>query len=156
MLFSPEADCTREQIVTFLWRMMGSPEPEKIEKFTDVKADAWYAKAISWAYEKGITVGLNDGTGRFGVGVTCTREMVVTFLHRTAGKPAPAGKNEFTDMRDGAYYVDAVTWASENGVTVGLNDGTGRFGIGGNCKRNMIVTFLYRYSNLGKTAEESK
>ena len=83
-LFSPDAPCTREQIVTFLWRMMGEPEPEKHENFTDVKEGAWYDKAISWAAEKEITVGLNDGTGRFGVGKTCSRAMIVTFLYRYA------------------------------------------------------------------------
>ena len=148
--FSPNEACTREQIVTFLWRLMGEPEPQKIEPFADVKADAWYAKPISWAYEQGITTGLNDGTGRFGVGQPCKREMCVTFLYRAAGKPAVQGSNSFTDMAEGAYYVDAVTWAVNNGITTGLNDGTGRFGVGQTCTRAMIVTFLYRYAHMGE------
>ncbi len=148
-LFSPNADCTREQIVTFLWRLMGEPEPTVYTSFTDVPENAWYYKPICWAAEKGITVGLNDGTGRFGVGQACTRAMCVTFLWRAAGKPAPATQGNFTDLKPGAYYVDAVSWAAENGITVGLNDGTGRFGINNSCTRAMIVTFLYRFAHMG-------
>ncbi len=83
-LFSPDADCTREQIVTFLWRLMGEPEPTVYTSFTDVPESAWYYKPICWAAEQGITVGLNDGTGRFGVDNSCTRAMIVTFLYRFA------------------------------------------------------------------------
>lgn len=148
--FSPDAPCQREQIVTFLWRLMGEPEPETYAEFTDVFENDWYYKSISWAAENGITVGLNDGTGRFGVGEPCTREMCVTFLYRAAGKPVVEGTNDFTDMAEGAYYINPVTWAAQNCITVGLNDGTGRFGIGGTCTRGMIVSFLYRYANLNK------
>ncbi len=148
-LFSPDADCTREQIVTFLWRLMDEPEPTVYTSFTDVPENAWYYKPICWAAEQGITVGLNDGTGRFGVGQPCTRAMCVTFLWRAAGKPAPATQGNFTDLKPGAYYVDAVSWAAENGITVGLNDGTGRFGINNSCTRAMIVTFLYRFAHMG-------
>ena len=146
--FSPNATCTREQMVTFLWRMMGSPEPTSYKTFTDVKSSDWYYKPISWAAEKKITTGLNDGTGRFGVGQNCTREQCVTFLYRAAGSPKVTGSNSFKDMAKGAYYVDAVTWAVNKGITTGLNDGTGRFGVRQNCSRAMIVTFLYRYKNL--------
>ena len=145
-LFSPDAPCTREQIVTFLWRLMGEPEPGSIASFTDVSSGAWYEKPISWAFEKGITVGLNDGTGRFGVGQPCTREMCVTFLWRAAGKPAPASYSSFTDVASDRYFYDAVSWAAARGITVGLNDGTGRFGVGTPCSRAMIVTFLYRFA----------
>lgn len=146
-LFSPNAPCQREQIVAFLWRLMGSPKPQKYEPFTDVPKSAWYADPISWAYEQGITTGLNDGTGRFGVGQPCLREQCVTFLHRAAGKPAATGNYSFTDVKKGAYYYDAVRWAAGENITVGLNDGTGRFGVAQSCSRAMIVTFLYRYSH---------
>ena len=149
-LFSPDVNCKREQIVTFLWRMMGEPQPKKNASFTDVKPTDWYYKSVSWAAENGITVGLNDGTGRFGVGAPCTRAMCVTFFWRAAGQPAPKTNANFTDVIKGRYYYDAVSWAAENKITVGLNDGTGRFGVDNNCSRAMIVTFLYRYAQLGK------
>ena len=148
-LFSPYADCTREQIVTFLWNMKGKPEPKKIISFTDVAPGKWYEKPISWAAENGITVGLNDGTGRFGVGQACTREMCVSFLHRAVGSPEPGTYTEFTDVSAERYYYKPISWAAENGITVGLNDGTGRFGVGQTCTRGMIVSFLYRFSKLG-------
>ena len=144
--FSPGAACTREQIVTFLWRLMGEPEPETASEFTDVAADAWYYKPITWAYENEITTGLNDGTGRFGIGLPCTREQCVTFLHRAAGKPEVAEHQEFTDVEEDRYYYDAISWAASKEITLGLNDGTGRFGVGVECTRGMIVTFLYRYA----------
>ena len=145
--FSPDAPCTREQIVTFLWRLMGEPEPQGESNFTDVAEDAWYYAPITWASENGITVGLNDGTGRFGVGQACTREQCVTFLHRAAGKPEVTEHQEFTDVEEGRYYYDAISWAASNQITVGLNDGTGRFGVGQKCTRAMIVTFLSRYND---------
>ena len=145
--FSPAASCTREQFVTFLWRMEGKPEPEEGCTFSDVPESAWYYKSISWAAEKGITTGLNDGTNRFGVGQACTREQCVTFLHRAAGSPEPEGSIEFTDSPEGRYYYKAIKWAASKGITVGLNDGTGRFGVGQKCTRGMLVTFLYRYAH---------
>ncbi|MDO4413851.1 MAG: BspA family leucine-rich repeat surface protein [Erysipelotrichaceae bacterium] len=146
--FSPNAVCTREQIVTFLWRLMNTPWPENKVSFTDVAEDSWYEDSISWAAENNITVGLNDGTGRFGIGRPCTREQCVTFLYRAAGEPEVTTHQEFTDVEEGRYYYDAISWAAENGITVGLNDGTGRFGVGQKCTRAMIVTFLYRYAQL--------
>jgi hypothetical protein len=143
--FSPNAPCTREQIVTFLWRLMDEPEPESYLGFSDVKESDWFYKPISWAASKGITVGLNDGTGRFGVGQPCTREQCVTFLHRAADKPAVGTHQEFTDVTSDRYYYDAISWAASKGITVGLNDGTGRFGVGQKCTRAMIVTFLQRF-----------
>ena len=149
-LFLPDDDCKREQIVTFLWRMMGEPEPSEYIPFTDVSSKAYYYKAVSWAAEQGITIGLNDGTGRFGVGMACTRAMCVTFFYRCAGSPAVVHTEDdtFTDVKEGKYYYDPVTWAAQNGVTVGLNDGTGRFGVNVNCTRAMVVTFLSRYAKL--------
>ena len=144
--FSPSDPCTREQIVTFLWRLKGEPEPETDSDFTDVAKDKWYYKPISWAYENHITTGLNDGTGRFGVGQPCTREQCVTFLYRAADSPPVTSHESFTDVKEGKYYYDAVSWAASKKITVGLNDGTGRFGVGQKCTRAMIVTFLYRYN----------
>ena len=146
--FSPGASCTREQFVTFLWRLMGKPSFEKGCEFTDVPEDAWYYEPISWAAEKGITTGLNDGTGRFGVTQACTREQCVTFLHRAADTPEPEGSIEFTDNEEGRYYYNAIRWAASRGITVGLNDGTGRFGVGQKCTRGMLVTFLYRSAHI--------
>ena len=149
--FSPNDTCTREQIVTFLWRMMGQPEPGKQSNFTDVSKDKWYYKAISWAAEHGITTGLNDGTGRFGVGQPCTREQCVTFLYRAVEWYDVNHRlnnvrryHLFSDVAKGKYYSDAVMWAYDKDITTGLNDGTGRFGVGQKCTRAMIVTFLYR------------
>ncbi|MDO4413592.1 MAG: leucine-rich repeat protein [Erysipelotrichaceae bacterium] len=142
--FSPNASCTREQFVTFLWRLKGQPKATEGCDFADVPEDAWYYEPISWAAEKGITTGLNDGTNCFGVGQACTREQCVTFLHRAAGTPEPEGSIEFTDSEEGRYYYNAIKWAAGKGITVGLNDGTGRFGVGQKCTRGMLVTFLYR------------
>ncbi|MDO4413593.1 MAG: S-layer homology domain-containing protein [Erysipelotrichaceae bacterium] len=150
--FSPANPCTREQIVTFLWRLQGEPEPTEYKEFTDVKPTDWFYTPISWAAEKGITVGLNDGTGRFGVGQACTREMCVTFLYRTANNPEVGEHEEFTDVAAGRYYYNSISWAASEGITVGLNDGTGRFGVGQKCTRAMIVTFLYRFANRAPSA----
>lgn len=144
--FSPAASCTREQFVTFLWRLYGEPEPESESEFTDVAPAAWYYKPIAWAAENGITTGLNDGTGRFGVGQPCTREQCVTFLHRSAGTPEVYDYQSFSDVASDRYYYEAISWAAENGITVGLNDGTGRFGVGQKCTRGMLVTFLHRFA----------
>ena len=145
-MFSPDTACTREQIVTFLWRLKGCPEPTAMAGFVDVVSGAWYEKPINWAFENGITTGLNDGTGRFGIAQPCTREQCVTFLWRALGNPSLSGSFAFTDLRSGAYYYNAVIWAAEAGITVGLNDGTGRFGVGLSCSRAMVVTFLNRYA----------
>lgn len=142
--FNPNENCTREQIVTFLWRSAGSPKPKKQAAFTDLKKGAWYTDAVSWAAENGITTGLNDGTKRFGVGMTCTREMCVTFLYRAAGSPSYSEQASFTDVRKGSYYEDAVSWAYESRITTGLNDGRSHFGTGVNCSRAMVVSFICR------------
>ena len=146
-LFSPDANVTRGQMVTFLWRLAGEPEPEGEAAFNDVKADRYFAKAIAWAAENEITTGYADGSGNFGPDDNCTREQIVTFLWRYAKKPAAEKTAEFTDTRANAYYLDALSWAAENEITLGLNDGTGRFGVGMSCTRAMAVTFLYRASN---------
>ena len=143
--FVPNGNCLREQIVTFLWRLMGCPTPGAHENsFRDVKPGSYYYDAVYWALEKGITTGLSPTT--FGVGKPCTREMCVTFLWRAAGCPAPHTTAGFTDLVPGAYYVDAVSWALENGVTTGVSPTI--FGVRGTCTRGMIVTFLYRFAKL--------
>ncbi|WP_455560034.1 S-layer homology domain-containing protein, partial [Agathobaculum hominis] len=138
--FSPNASCTRAQIVTFLWRAAGSPEPKGTSSFADVSADSYYAKAVAWAVENGITGG--TGNGKFSPDGTCTREQAVTFLYRAAGSPDVSGGSAFSDVAGNAYYADAVAWAEKNGVTGGI--GGGLFGSGNDCTRGQIVTFLYR------------
>ena len=138
-LFGPDQACTRAQIVTFLWRAAGSPEPKSGSSFADVGADAYYAKAVAWAVENGITKGTSETT--FHPDETCTRAQGVTFLYRALGKLA-AAQAGFTDVAADSYYADAVNWAAENGVTKGISETL--FGPDGSCTRAQIVTFLYR------------
>ena len=138
--FNPNAPCTRAQIVTFLWRAAGSPAPKNMSSFADVPADAFYAKAVAWAVENGITGGTGDG--KFSPDATCTRAQAVTFLYRASGAPAVSGNAAFSDVATNAYYAAAVKWAEKNGITGGI--GGGLFGSNNNCTRAQIVTFLYR------------
>ena len=138
-LFGPNQPCTRAQIVTFLWRAAGSPEPKAMSSFADVSTDAYYAKAVAWAVENGITTGTGDG--KFSPDATCTRAQSVTFLFRAIGKLVDS-KAEFSDVLADSYYANAVDWAVENGVTNGIGDGL--FGPDNSCTRAQIVTFLYR------------
>ena len=138
--FSPNAACTRAQIVTFLWRTAGSPEPKSTGSFADVPTDSYYAKAVAWAVENGITGGTGDG--KFSPDATCTREQAVAFLYRASGSPAVSGGSAFNDVAANAYYADAVAWAEKNEITGGI--GGGLFGSGNDCTRAQIVTFLYR------------
>ena len=138
-LFGPNQPCTRAQIVTFLWRAAGSPEPKSMSSFADVSMDAYYAKAVAWAVENGITTGTGDG--KFSPDATCTRAQSVTFLFRAIGKLVDS-KAEFSDVLADSYYANAVDWAVENGVTNGIGDGL--FGPDNSCTRAQIVTFLYR------------
>ena len=139
-LFAPNQPCTRAQIVTFLWRAAGSPAPKNMSSFTDVPADAFYAKAVAWAVENGITGGTGDG--KFSPDATCTRAQAVTFLYRAAGSPAVSGGAVFSDVGTDAYYANAVAWAAKEGITGGI--GGGLFGSNNDCTRAQIVTFLYR------------
>ena len=139
-LFGPNDPCTRAQIVTFLWRAAGSPEPKAMSTFVDVSADAYYAKAVAWAVENGITGGTGDG--KFSPDAICTRAQAVTFLYRASGAPAVSGNAAFSDVASNAYYAAAVKWAEKNGITGGI--GGGLFGSDNNCTRAQIVTFLYR------------
>ena len=142
--FSPNAGCTRGQIVTFLWRAAGCPEPKSsVNPFTDVEEGAYYSKAVLWAVENGITDGTGDGT-TFSPDLTCTRDQTVTFLWRAAGKPAVTADKSFADVSADAWYATAVAWAVENGITDGTGDGT-TFSPADDCTRAQIVTFLYRY-----------
>ena len=138
-LFGPNRPCTRAQIVTFLWRAAGSPEPKAMSSFADVSTDAYYAKAVAWAVENGITTGTGDG--KFSPDATCTRAQSVTFLFRAIGKLVDS-KAEFSDVLTDSYYANAVAWAVENGVTNGIGDGL--FGPDNSCTRAQIVTFLFR------------
>ena len=138
-LFSPDSPCTRAQIVTFLWRAAGSPEPKAISSFSDVPAGSYYAKAVAWAIENGITTGI--GGGKFSPDATCTRAQSVTFLFRTVGASAD-GAPAFTDVTVDAYYAEAVKWAADHGITNGI--GNSLFGPNNACMRAQIVTFLWK------------
>ena len=140
--FCPEDFCTREQIVTFLWRAAGKPEPTTTENpFTDVTEASYAYKAILWAVENGITTGTSATT--FGLQDVCTREQIATFLWRAAGKPEPVTtENSFTDVTETNFGYKAILWAAENGITTGY--GNGLFGLNDTCTRGQIVTFLYR------------
>ena len=138
-LFAPDQPCTRAQIVTFLWRAAGSPEPKTASSFTDVSASAYYAKAVAWAVENGITNGMTETT--FAPNATCTRGQSVTFLHRVLKGTASSSAN-FTDVKPDAFYADAVNWAVASDVTNGTSNTT--FSPNADCTRAEIVTFLYR------------
>ena len=139
--FSPNAKCVRAQVVTFLWRASGCPEPaSRANPFKDVKSDAYYYKAVLWAVEKGITTGTSPAT--FSPNAACTRAQVVTFLWRSEGMPSSGGSNPFVDVPSGKYYTDAVLWAVSRGVTTGTSPTT--FSPNAGCTRAQVVTFLYR------------
>ena len=138
-MFGPYESCTRAQIVTFLWRAAGSPEPKAMSSFSDVPASAYYAKAVAWAVENGITNGMTETT--FAPDATCTRGQSVTFLHR-ALKGTASGSVNFTDVPANAFYADAVNWAVASDVTNGTSNTT--FSPNADCTRAEIVTFLYR------------
>lgn len=139
--FSPNEPCTRAQIITFLWRAVGSPEPNSNEHpFTDVNSSAYYYKAMLWAVEQGITTGTTSTT--FDPNATVTRAQTVTFLWRAAGSPA-VGSGSFSDVPSDAYYARAVAWAIYEGITTGTSSTT--FSPADSCTRAQIVTFLYRY-----------
>jgi len=139
--FSPYNECTRAQMVTFLWRAAGSPAPKGTAKsFADVDPGAYYYDAVLWAIEQGITSGTTAAT--FSPNNPVTRGQTVTFLYRFAGSPAASG-NAFMDVDSGAYYVNAVSWAAVQGITSGTTATT--FSPDDQCTRGQTVTFLYRY-----------
>lgn len=140
-LFAPNAGCTRAQAVTFLWRAAGSPEPKSADlPFTDVPADAYYAKAVAWAVENDVAKGVSETA--FAPDAGCTRAQIVTFLWRAQQSPASGGENPFTDVPADAYYAQAVAWAVENGAAKGVNETA--FAPDDNCTRAQIVTMIYR------------
>ena len=138
-MFGPYESCTRAQIVTFLWRAAGSPEPKTASSFTDIPVSAYYAKAVAWAVENGITNGMT--ATEFAPDATCTRGQSVTFLYR-ALKGTASGSTNFTDVKSDAFYADAVNWAVASDVTNGTSNTT--FSPNADCTRAEIVTFLYR------------
>ena len=140
--FGPDASCTRGQVVTFLWRAAGCPEPKSSETpFKDLKKGAFYEKAVAWAVEEGITKGMSDT--KFDPDGKCNRGQIVTFLWRFKGSEEPASTaTPFKDLKKGAFYEKAVAWAVEKNVTKGMTDTT--FAPDGVCTRGQVVTFLYR------------
>ncbi len=138
--FSPDAPCTRAQIVTFLWRAAGSPEPQSGSTFADVAESAYYAKAVAWAIQCGITNGTSADT--FSPDAPCTRAQGITFLWRAQSSPAAGGAGRFADVDAGAYYAGAVAWATQHGVTNGTSKDA--FSPDAPCTRAQIVTFLWK------------
>ena len=138
--FGPDQVCNRAQVVTFLWRAAGKPEPGCSNPFADVPAGCFYEKPVLWAYETGITTG-TDST-HFSPNSPCNRAQVVTFLHRFRGAPEPEISTVFPDVPEGSFYHQAVLWAAQRGITVGMDGG--RFCPDLECTRGQIVTFLYR------------
>ena len=139
--FAPNASCTRGQMVTFLWKAAGSPEPKSLTTaFTDVKSGAYYEKAVAWAVENKVTTGTSATT--FSPDATVTRGQSVTFLWKANNSPAAEGTSAFADVAAGVYYAPAVAWAVEKGVTSGMSATT--FAPNSDCTRAQIVTFLYR------------
>jgi len=143
--FSPKADCTRAQMVTFLWRAAGSPKPEgKAIPFTDVKADAYYLTALQWAIENNITSGTSETT--FSPDAVCTRGQMAVFLWRAAKSPEVKGSDPFADVKESDYFYTAALWASKEGITSGTSETT--FSPKADCTRGQMITFLYRcYGN---------
>ena len=148
--FDPNGSCNRGEFVTFLWRLMGEPEPTKVGGFSDVKnSKKFFYYAVYWAAEQGITQGTSDTT--FSPNDNCNRGQIVTFLWRAAGSPEPTTVDTFTDVKNPKkFFYKAVYWAAENGITTGKKDDDGNYMIfdpNGSCSRGEVVTFLYRYYN---------
>ncbi len=141
--FRPANECSRAQMVTFLYRLQGEPKTKATScKFPDVEPDDYFYKPVIWAVEKGITTGYSDG--QFKPQNICTRAQTVTFLWRMAGKPAPSTTvNNFFDVKEKDYFYKATIWASEMKIVAGYSDGS--FKPQGNCLRRQMVTFLYKY-----------
>ena len=139
--FAPNMNCTRGQVVTFLWRANGCPQPQTTENpFWDVEVGDYYYKAVLWAAENGITAGYHQNN--FAPDVTITRAQFAAFLYRAESKPAYSVENPFSDIEEGSYYYDAVLWAVENGITAGYYQDLFAPEVG--CTRGQVVSFLYR------------
>ena len=142
--FAPDDLCNRAQVVTFLWRAAGKPEPASTENpFADVPAGCFYEKAVLWAYGSGITTGTDDT--HFAPNASCNRAQVVTFLHRARGCPEPTEIASFPDVNIGSFYHKAVLWAAQRRITMGMDGGLFQPELP--CSRAQIVTFLYRDKN---------
>ena len=135
--FSPNATCSKAQILAFLWRANGSPDPTEANPFDDIKTSDYFYKAALWAVEKGLVSG-----STFGANTDCTRAMTMEYMWKAAGSPTPAGKADFTDVPGNSDYAQAVAWAVENEITSGT--GGGNFSPAATCTRGQIVTFLHR------------
>lgn len=145
--FVPTMGTTRAQVVTFMWRMAGCPEPTAKMIFSDVPANSYYAKAVTWAIEEGITIGTSKTT--FSPDQICTRAQCMTFLYRACGSADVSQfKTHYTDITRGKYYYNAIVWADEMSITNGVDSNA--FGADLDCSRAQIVTFLYRFDNLPK------
>ena len=141
--FEPNAICTRGQVVTFLWRAAGKPEPTTTTNpFTDVKSGDYFYKAVLWAVENRITNGTGDGT-TFEPNANCNRAQIVTFLSRAKSGQPTTSNNPFKDVPAGSYYYNPVLWAVENKITTGTGDGT-TFEPNSDCTRGQVITFLWR------------
>ena len=150
-VFTPNGSCTRAQMVTFLWRLMGEPEAESESAFADVDASAYYAAAVDWATEAGVTKGVSKS--HFAPNAAITRGQAVTLLWRLAGEPEPEQDSPFTDVPAQRYDADAVAWAAEQGVTLGVS--ATRFQPDDACTRAQIVTFLCRANDALTTEQEA-
>ena len=141
--FRPANDCTRAQMVTFLYRLQGEPKTKSNTcKFKDVRSTDYFYKPVIWALEKGITTGVSKE--KFDPQGVCTRAQTVTFLWRMANKPEPnTTKNPFNDVKKSDYFYKATLWASEKKILAGYDDNT--FRPKGKCLRRQMVTFLYKY-----------
>ena len=145
--FDPDGVCTRGQVVTFLWRLAGEPQPSSSScGFVDVKSSAYYTQAVLWAAEKGITAGVDDT--HFAPDATVTRAQFVTFLWRYFGRPVYGGFNPFTDISSSYFAYSAILWAYENGIASGIS--ATAFSPSAPATRAQVVTFLFRTNNLDK------
>ena len=144
--FDPDGVCSRAQVVTFLWRLAGSPAPKTQASFTDVDSSQYYSDAVAWALEQGITTGV-DG-GRFAPDDNVTRAQFVTFLWRWLDRPAAGGFNPFNDVPSTHFARSAILWAYENGVTSGVS--ATAFDPDSSATRAQVVTFLYRADSLAE------
>ncbi len=141
--FAPGKECTRAQMVTFLWRAAGSPMPTGAQSpFADLDPNEYYYYAVLWAYENGIAKGISDT--EFGIGRTINRAETITFLYRASGEAA-TGANDFEDVDPEAFYYAAVSWGAEHGITTGTTETT--FSPDDDCVRGQVITFLYRMYN---------
>lgn len=139
--FAPKDFCSRGQVITFLWKAMGSPEPlRSTSPFTDVPEDAYYTKAVLWAAEQKIASGSSDTT--FSPNAPCSRAQVMTFLWKLKGQPEVTDTtSSFPDVTQDDYFYTPVMWAAKEEITTGLIDS--RFGANDQCNRAQVVTFLW-------------